>query len=130
MADADYPLEMRRLVDRVADGWPPFLDIGPGWYTLLARLDTQLSAISPEYVLHQCKSKFGALAFHAAASDDPFDYRDDFNAAIREAEWESVKTCEECGAAAAGQYVFNLWVSTLCAEHGQARAALAGEDST
>lgn len=120
MTYEDYPFEMRHLVERVAPGWPPFLDVGPGWYPLLTRLDNALSTIAPGYVLHQCKSKFGSLSFHAAPSEDPNDYRDDFNAAILAAEWESVETCEEYGAAG-GQYTINLWVSTLCAAHAAIR---------
>lgn len=49
--------------------------------------------------------------------------------AIRAAEWESVETCEECGAAGARQYVFNLWVSTLCAEHAAAMSPTSDESS-
>ena len=92
----------------------------PAWDRLLARLDAHLSAIAPGYVLQQCKSKFGSLSFHAAPADEVSEYNEEFNATIRAAEWESIETCEVCGAPGA-QYVINLWVSVLCTEHHQAR---------
>lgn len=117
---APYPPEIQCIVDRIAPGWPDVLEVRPGWYPLLARLDERLTAIAPDYVLQQCKSKFGALCFYADPSDEPWSYDEAFNDAIRAAEWESVETCEECGSATAGQYVFNLWVWTLCREHAVA----------
>ncbi|MCK8476034.1 hypothetical protein [Microbacterium aurugineum] len=124
----ECPPELRRLVDRFAPGWPPILEVSPGWYPLLARLDTRLSAIAPGYVLQQCKSKFGSLSFYASPSDDPSDYNEEFNETIRAAEWESIETCEECGADGA-QYVIHLWVSTLCPEHHKARTSPVDGDS-
>lgn len=124
-----YPPEIQRIIDRVAPGWPEELEVRPGWYPLLARLDERLAAIAPNYVLQQCKSKFGALCFYADPSDEPWSYDEAFNEAIRAAEWESVETCEECGAAAARQYVFNLWVSTLCAEHAAVISPAVDESS-
>ena len=125
MERSDYPSEMRRLIDRIAPAWPAVLDVCPGWYPLLARLDARLSAIAPGYVLQQCKSKFGSLSFYASPSDDPSDYDEEFNKTIRAAEWESIETCEECGAAGA-QYVINLWVSVLCPKHHRAKIRAAG----
>lgn len=121
MTTDPYPPEMQRIIDRIAPGWPDTLDVGPGWYPLLARLDERLNAIAPGYVLQQCKSKFGALSFYADSSNEPWSYDDAFSEAIRDAEWESTKMCEECGASAA-QYVINLWVSTLCPEHHRAKS--------
>lgn len=113
---AAYQSETHHTIDRIAPGWPDVLEVGPGWYPLLARLNEQLAAIAPIQVLQQCKPKFGALCFYAEPSDEPWSYDADFNEAIRAAEWKIVETYEECGAAGARQYVFNLWVSTLCAE--------------
>lgn len=83
MEHGDYPPEMQRLVDRIAPDWPPILEVDPGWYPLLSRLDARLSAIAPGYVLQQCKSKFGSLSFYACPSDDPSDYNEEFNKTIR-----------------------------------------------
>ena len=112
----DYPPEMQRIVDRIAHDWPPILDVSPGWYPLLARLDTRLAALAPNYVVHQCKSKFGALCFYAAPSEEPWDHDPTFSEAIRAAEWESTGACEVCGSTAR-QYVLRLWVHTLCDQH-------------
>lgn len=116
MEQSEYPPDMQRLIDRIAPGWPPILDVSSGWYPLLARLDAHLRTITPGYVLQQCKSKFGSLSFYATPSDDVSEYNEEFNEAIRAAEWESIETCEVCGAPGA-QYVIDLWVSVLCPEH-------------
>ncbi|MDQ4215056.1 hypothetical protein [Microbacterium capsulatum] len=102
--------------------WPAVIDVGAGWFPLLIRLDGQLAEIAPDYELHQCKSKFGALSFYAQPSDDPSIYNEEFVEAIRAAEWESTRTCEECGEPA-GQYVIGLWVWTLCAKHAAEKNA-------
>lgn len=124
MEHSEYPPDMQRLIDRIAPDWPPILEVSPGWYPLLTRLDARLTAIAPSYVLQQCKSKFGSLSFYAAPSDDVSEYNEEFNDAIRAAEWESIETCEECGATGA-QYVIRLWVSTLCPDHHRERIAVA-----
>lgn len=128
MEQSDYPPDMQRLIDRIAPGWPPVLDVSSGWYPLLARLDARLSVIAPAYVLQQCKSKFGSLSFYAAPSDDVSDYNSEFNETIRAAEWESIETCEECGAPGL-QYVIHLWVSTLCPQHHHATIRFADGSS-
>ncbi|MFF1540101.1 hypothetical protein ACFVWL_08495 [Microbacterium sp. NPDC058269] len=112
----DYPPELRSLLKRFAPGWPELLEVGVGWYPLLARLDAKLGTISPNYVVQQVKSKFGALSFYAGPSDDPSHFDSAFTDAVREAEWESIETCEICGASAR-QYVIRMWVSTLCPGH-------------
>ncbi len=62
------------------------------------------------------KSKFGALSLYADPSDDPSSFDEAFTEAVRAAEWESIETCEVCGAQAK-QYVIRMWVSTLCLGH-------------
>ncbi|GAA2933877.1 hypothetical protein GCM10010458_16530 [Microbacterium luteolum] len=112
----DYPSELHGLLKRIAPGWPELLEVGAGWYPLLARLDATLSVIAPNYVVQQVKSKFGALCFYADPSDDSSHFDEAFTAAVRAAEWESTETCEACGAPAR-QYVIRMWVSTLCQPH-------------
>ncbi|WKT87697.1 hypothetical protein QYR02_09500 [Microbacterium maritypicum] len=112
----EYPQELRGLLERIAPGWPELLEIGVGWYPLLAKLDATLSVIAPNYVVQQVKSKFGALSFYADSSDDPSHFDQAFTDAVRAAEWESTETCEVCGAPAR-QYVIRMWVSTLCHPH-------------
>ncbi|MBT2495831.1 hypothetical protein J7E45_09440 [Microbacterium sp. ISL-59] len=112
----DYPPELHDLLKRITPGWPEVLEVGVGWYPLLARLDAKLSVIAPEYVVQQVKTKFGALSFFADPSDRPTNFDEAFADAVRAAEWESVETCELCGAAAK-RCVIRMWVSTLCQRH-------------
>lgn len=112
----DTPEELQGILGRFSPGWPELLEISEGWHSLLARLDERLAAIAPIYVVQQVKSKFGALCFYAQPSDDPLDYNEEFNQAIRAAEWESVETCELCGQSAR-QYVIRMRVWTLCDAH-------------
>ncbi|MBN9159220.1 MULTISPECIES: hypothetical protein [unclassified Microbacterium] len=114
------PEEIRGLIARIAPGWSPTIDVGTGWYPLLAQLDRRLAAIAPRYIIHQVKSKFGALSFYAQPSDDPYHYDDAFRDAITAAEWESTRTCEEC-AAPARTYTIGMWVWTLCEVHASAK---------
>jgi len=87
-----------------------------GWYPLLEALDRQLAAIAPAYVVQQVKTKFGSLSFYAQPSEDPSVYDEQFNDAIRAAEWKSIEACEDCGASGR-QYVIRLWAWTLCPQH-------------
>lgn len=126
----EYPPELHGLLKRIAPGWPELLEVGVGWHPLLVRLDAKLSVIAPAYVVQQVKSKFGALSFYADASDDPSNFDEAFTAAVRAAEWESIETCEVCGAPAR-QYVIRIWVSTLCLRHaGEANGDGANSTST
>ncbi|SJN10379.1 hypothetical protein FM113_08975 [Leucobacter sp. 7(1)] len=120
--EENYPPEIRRIVARIELSWLAAVDVGPGWYPLLGRLDERLSSIAPAYVVQQVKSKFGSLSFYARASEDPYDYNEEFHEAIRAAEWESIETCEECGAPAR-TYTIRMWVWTLCADHARERTA-------
>lgn len=112
---------IRRIIARIEPGWPESVDVSPGWYPLLDRLDIRLTAIAPGYVVQQVKSKFGALSFHARASEDVYDYNEEFSEAILAAEWESTTTCEECGVPAR-TYTIRMWVWALCERHARAKA--------
>lgn len=122
----DYPESIRRIIARIAPGWPEVIEVGPGWYSLLARLDERLSAMAPEYVVHQVKSKFGSLSFYAQSSDDPLNYDEEFLEAIRSAEWASTEACEECGEPAR-TYVIRVWVWTLCERHAAEKRSWTGD---
>lgn len=117
MIDENRP-EAQRILARIAAGWPELLEVNPGWLPLLGRLDEQLSAIAPDYVVLQCKSKFGALSFYAQPSPDPEMQNDEFAEIIRAAEWESTRLCELCGGPAQ-QYTIRLWSWTLCTDHAR-----------
>lgn len=117
----DLPPEVQRIIERIAEGWPETLDVSEGWYPLLSRLEDRLARIAPAYVVQQVKSKFGSLSFYAQPSEDIDVYDERFNEEIRAAEWESIETCEVCGAPAR-QYVIHMWVWTLCQDHANEKA--------
>lgn len=107
---------LQPLLNRIPPEWPRTLEIHKGWVPLLIALNEQLTDIAPHYQLHQCKTKFGALAFYAQPTDDPYTHLDDFSDAIRAAEWRSTEICELCGQPAR-HYVIRLWTWTLCPTH-------------
>ncbi|WP_125132935.1 hypothetical protein [Microbacterium sp. 10M-3C3] len=121
------PPGLQPLLARFAPGWPTWIDVGPGWFPLLARLDAQLAEIAPGYVLHQVKSKFGSLDYYAYPSADGSAHLPAFDEAILAASWVSIETCEECGKPAK-QYTIRLWTWTLCEEHAREKATAAGVD--
>ena len=67
-AAGDLAPALERILRRIPDGWGRWISCGPGWYPILARLDTQLAAIDPAYVVHQVKEKFGGLRYYAEPS--------------------------------------------------------------
>lgn len=120
----DAPNELGPILGRIAADWPKVVEVGEGWVQLLQDLDQQLARLAPDYVVHQVKTKFGALSFYAQSSTDPYDYNEEFNELIRAAEWQSTTTCEECGAAAR-TYVIRMWVWTVCEQHAADKRAVA-----
>lgn len=116
----EYPPAIQRIIERIDPGWPDSVDVSLGWYPLLERLDVTLTELAPDYRVQQVKTKFGSLSFYASPSDDPYDYNEAFNDAIRAAEWASIEVCEDCGAPAK-RYVIRMWVWTVCDEHADER---------
>ena len=114
---SDFPLLYR---DRRANmtttcmcwGFP-----GDGWEPLIRRLSEKLeAAISAMPVeardaccASQVKEKFGTLRFYMSSSTE------EMESWITQAEDESARTCEECGAP--GELRGRSWVYTACAEH-------------
>lgn len=99
-----------------------FANVGRGWRPLLDDLHERLLTRWPGYELQQVKEKFGTLRFYASpgpypGADGDCDacteafrlWREEFQAAIRDAEASSATVCEYCGAhASRGQ------TKTLC----------------
>ena len=121
----ELPPQIQAIADRTADGWAPTIDVGPGWFDLLARLERRLAEISPGYVVEQCKTKFGTLRFYARPGEADHVDAAGFAAAIRDAEDDSATVCEDCGRPA-GQVTIRGWVWTLCPVHAQQRAKRSG----
>lgn len=116
----ELPPQLQAIAGRIADGWADTIDIGPGWFDLLARLDRQLAEISPGYVIEQCKTKFGTLRYYARPEDADHTDAARFSDIIRDAEDESATVCEDCGQPAQ-QVTSRGWVWTLCTAHAQQR---------
>lgn len=113
--DEELPPQVEAIRERIPERWGKWIDVGPGWFPLLAELDAQLARLDPAYVVHQCKSKFGGLRFYADTTLEGA-IADEFAALIRAAETASQTRCEECGAP--GRLIdVRGWMTTLCAEH-------------
>lgn len=72
------------------DGYAGF--VGPGWIPILDRLASDLIALGWDRHLEQVKEKFGGLRFSIGANTEAMGQR------ISQAEAESLRTCETCGA--------------------------------
>jgi hypothetical protein len=82
--------------------------VGPGWIPLLDRLAADLVALGWDRDLHQVKEKFGTLRFYVGQATA------DMRGRIAEAEAESARTCERCGAPGSTSERGSGWMLTLC----------------
>lgn len=81
---------------------------GPGWFSILEKLGR---AAEPTGVkAHTVKEKFGGLRVYTDRSDSAI------VAAVREAEKESLRTCEQCGQSGKHR-VSRGWEYVSCAAH-------------
>jgi hypothetical protein len=99
-ADAGpFAAALETILRRIPDGWGRWISHDAGWYPIVVRVDQCLSAIDPEYVVHQVNEKFGTLRYYCAPSgQEPGPAAlDAFGAIIGEAERASAITCERCG---------------------------------
>jgi hypothetical protein len=106
------------LLLRIPDGWGRWISCDAGWYPLITRLDAQLAALDPGYVVHQVKEKFGTLRYYAQPSSADEEVAAAFEALIDGSEQQSAVTCERCGAKATACKRSN-WYKTLCADCAQ-----------
>lgn len=86
-----------------------------GWGPLIAELETQLKALSPDYTISQVKEKFGGLRYYATPGDVDEETSKQFRALINQAEAKSYEICECCGQP--GQLSRrgkHGWYKTLC----------------
>ena len=77
---------------------------GKGWDKIIEPLVDR--AAEENVKVHQIKEKFGGLRFYTAPCSP------ELNKMIDEAEEESFKTCESCGAP--GEPRSGSWIKTLC----------------
>ena len=115
-ADAGpFASALETILRRIPDGWGRWISHDAGWYPIVVGVDERLSAIDPEYVVHQIKEKFGTLRYYCAPSGEPSPaVFDAFRAITGEAERASAITCERCGEPGVLHETRYL-VKTLCA---------------
>ena len=82
--------------------------VGSGWIPILERLAADLVALGWDRYLDQVKEKFGGLRFYVGASTEAMQQR------IAEAEAESLRTCEDCGAPGRRRTNDSGYVRTTC----------------
>jgi len=101
--------------DRVAENDPYWCFIPDGWRDLVVELDKELRVVDPDYVLSQCKEKFGGLRYYVDFSDDCEDWQkgEDIISTYEEI---SAKTCDVCGNPGQIKSI-NGWLSARCEEH-------------
>lgn len=100
---------MNKIMDRLDREWPlesVLCHVGKGWHGLVTRLVEDLFALGWDGTLLQIKEKFGGLRFYIGASSDAINER------IIEAEHESYRTCEGCGAP--GTASNTGWITVQC----------------
>mgnify|MGYP001556215618 CR=1 FL=1 len=117
----ELPPQIQAVADRLSESWGETVDVGPGWFDLLAELHERLDRLSPGYAVQQCKTKYGGLRYYANPADtDDVDTQMTFNEIIRAAEDKSLSVCEDCGSAG-HQVTLHGWIWTLCTAHTQQR---------
>jgi hypothetical protein len=86
--------------------------VGPGWSSIVSDLIHDLKKMGWDGELHQIKEKYGGLRFYIGGGSDAIFKR------IDDAERDSLKTCEECGAVGEPR-TENFWVATRCEKHAK-----------
>lgn len=92
-----------------------------GWWPLLLKLDEDIAKIDPNYKIAQVKEKFGGLRYYIHHGDElTEDAYLAIEQLIREAEKESLKTCEACGETEGVETRgsrTSRWLKTYCKFH-------------
>jgi hypothetical protein len=90
-----YRDRLAALLRRIPEGWGRRISCGAGWYPIICDLADAVSALDPDFALHQVKEKFGTLRFYAAIEDR--EHWPALKEVTRRAEELSGITCELCG---------------------------------
>lgn len=85
-------------------------EVGPGWEKIVLSLVEDLLALGWDKHLFQIKEKFGGLRFYIGQASP------EIYARIAQAEGESLKTCDECGAEGRSTDARG-WIATRCELH-------------
>lgn len=114
-----YAEGLRAILVRIPEGWGRWISCDRGWYPLICDLDSALAQLDPDYVVHQCKEKFGTLRFYTH-SDRFTGIDSEFQRLIDAAEERSAAICELCGARGRPHTRSSAWVKTICAACAEA----------
>lgn len=61
---------LRQILRRIPKRWDPRIRVDKGWYPLVCELDQALSALFPDYVVHQVKQKHAVLNYNWEEPDE------------------------------------------------------------
>jgi hypothetical protein len=97
-------------------------ECGSGWYDLILTLSVQIEqlteklrdeGVEPDYLpmVTQVKEKYGGLRFYLTVSTDKMDEL------IGQAEEDSMRICEECGAEGKLMVAYGRFLTTCCEMH-------------
>jgi hypothetical protein len=100
-----------RIKAKTPRGWDG-LSVGQGWYDIVDEVDKAITALFPDYEVHQIKQKFGGLRYYCSKSGN-----ERVQEIIRAAEAKAALTCENCGNPGHDQPTgdgYGFYVRTLC----------------
>lgn len=103
--------EINRILARMQDD--KYLP-GRGWNDIIIRCNRKLEMLDPEYRILQIKEKFGALRYYYETDVKIVSVKEAMDRYVRQAELESAKTCEFCGAEGKLMSRKMGWMKTRC----------------
>lgn len=68
MSDLEAGIEAIR--SRIPDAWGKWVGGPQRWWPILVRLNEEISALEPDYEVHQVKEKFGGLRYYIGDVSD------------------------------------------------------------
>lgn len=120
----DAEIRPRLVASRV---WSQ-VEVGPGWFPILAEMHARLVKLNPNYRLEQVKEKYGELrVYYVFDPDSPYPWTGDPQAVIDWAVDAATKCCESCGSTESVEQRSDVpdgWIKSLCS------ACRAGRRST
>lgn len=109
LEDEDLTPGIRAVLERVEPNPRKYIDIGKGWWNVVAALNWRLSELNPDYRLLQVKEKFGGLRYYYTTNAET---GPTFRVLVSEVEDICWRTCEVCGKP--GVVRDRAWVRVLC----------------
>ncbi|GAA1089691.1 hypothetical protein [Tsukamurella spumae] len=95
MSDEDEYPELASILRRFPAEWDRCIGVGPGWHSILIKLDEALAEVDSDYTIKQVKQEAGDLDFRFDTAHA--DRYQAMRALVRAAERKASHICEECG---------------------------------